>query len=77
MMIDSNKWKKISDVKLENETPYWCKMTNGQIVMAALYLNEYSSGMTKCFVDKEGIKIKTNEFYILKGSFVQPVIEIE
>jgi hypothetical protein len=75
LVIDPNKWEPISNVELENETPYWCKMTNGRIVMASPYSNGSSSGMAKCFVDNNGIMIKSNEFYVLKGCMVQPVLE--
>jgi hypothetical protein len=74
MIIDPNKWIKISDAKLENEKPYWCQMTDGRIVMAAPYSNGTSSGMAVCFIDNNGIMIKSSQFYILRDSFIQPVI---
>ena len=74
MIIDPNKWIKIADAKMENEMPYWCKMTDGRIIMATPYSNGYSSGMAKCFVDNNGIMINSFTFYILKGCLVQPVI---
>ena len=75
-IIDPNKWIKISNVTLEDRKLYWCKMTNGRIVMATPYSNGYSSGMAKCIIDDDGVNIKTDEFYMLKDSFVQPVITI-
>lgn len=74
MIIDPEKWTKISDVKLEEEKPYWCKMDNDRIVMSTPYSNGQSSGMAVCFVDNNGIMIKSNQFYILKNALIQPVI---
>jgi len=74
MVIDPNKWTKIADTQMENEIPYWCKMSDGRIVMAAHYSNGYSSGMGKCSVNESGIVIETTTFYLLRGSLVQPVI---
>lgn len=76
MVIDPNKWIKISDAKLESDTPYWAKMTDGRIIMFSPFSNGTSSGCAKCFVDNNGIMIKDNEFYLLKGCMIQPVIFI-
>ena len=74
IVIDPNKWIPVSEFKIEPETPYWCKMTDGRIIMIAHYSNNISSGMAECFIDNNGIMIKADTFYIIRGCKLQPVI---
>jgi len=74
MIIDPNKWIKISDTKLEADTPYWAKMTDGRIVMFSPFSNNGTSGCAKCSVSNNGIAVLPNIFYLLKNCMVQPVI---
>jgi len=77
MIIDDTKWEKLSDIELEKDKPYWFKMPIGRIVMGIFYQNDNSSGIAKCFINEDGLNIKTDTFYILRGSLVQPVQEFK
>jgi len=74
LKISDKNWVSIKDVEFEMCIPYWCKTEKGDIVMAAFYSNDSSTGMAECFVDDGGLKINGNSFYILKNAMVQPVI---
>jgi hypothetical protein len=74
LVIDPNKWVKLSDAKLEQNQAYWFKKTDGVIVMGAPYSTGYASGIAVCAMDDTGLHILTNTFYILKNALVQPVV---
>ena len=76
LKICEKNWVSIKDVEFDSDilTPYWCKMENGNIVMAAFYSNGYSTGFARCYVDDDGLKIDGSKFYILKNALVQEVI---
>ena len=73
LVIDPNKWKLITEVKLIQNNAYWCKKTDGRIVMAAPHNNGSSYGMAQCSITRKGLAIVPGKFWILKNALVQPV----
>lgn len=73
-LIDPNKWVKVGDLELELNTPYWFKKTDGQIVMGTPHRSNGSSGIADVYAEDGCLRIKQNVFHIVKGGFVQPVL---
>jgi hypothetical protein len=73
-LIDPNKWVKVGQLELEQNKPYWFKKTNGQIIMGAPFTDGYSSGIADVYLEDGCLKIKVDTFHIVKGGFVQPVL---
>lgn len=72
--IKEQDWKSFDEVETKPDTPYWFKLTNGNVVLAIWYSDKYSSGWAEAFFDKKTfeLKYKTNTFYILRGAKIQP-----
>ena len=71
--IKEQDWKSFDEVETKPDTPYWFKLTNGNVVLAIYYSNGYCSGWAEAFFDKVSceLKHKTNTFYILSGAKIQ------
>jgi len=69
-------WKSFDETKTKPKTPYWFKMENGNVVLAAHLTTSHCSGWAKVSFDKNGeLVMSGNSFYLLKGAKLQPALQ--
>lgn len=74
-VIKDSEWKPIDDELIEEKVPYWCKMTNGNIVLAAYIVTDNTKGFGEVTFDENNkLIINGSTFYMLKGAMVQPAL---
>lgn len=72
--IEESKWAYLTDVDVENNTPYWLKLKNGNVVLSAYIQSQHASGWAACTLSAEGVNADLSTFYIAKDAKIQDAL---
>lgn len=74
--ILNNDWKELGEIEIKKEKPYWLKLRNDNVVLAVYLTTPSSTGWAKAyFNDNNDLVASGNEFYMARGSKIQPAFK--